>query len=267
MLYFALPDWPAKNKGTGLTYWGIMKTMARLAVTEPRLSQCSLIAVFASFWDHYSTVKVGLFGLVGALVDRLRSPWYATLAAVGLLLAFGGVMEGAGGLSVAAVVVVFALDVGFQMQQISNATRIYTIDANARSRLNAVLIIWGFVDRALLPYRAAGALNLGWIGGMLLLLLLRVPQCPNDVWFGGWGHRAPATDAAAQDAADEFPEVVYGGDAFARVRIGWRGDPHTRWHESVATAAALLDYRVALNLDLREADDAHVVIDAPYRHN
>ncbi|EJD36229.1 MFS general substrate transporter [Auricularia subglabra TFB-10046 SS5] len=241
MLYFALPDWPTKNKGTGLTYWGIMKTMGRLAVTEPLLIQCSLIgflsaAVFASFWVtltfllggapyHYSTVKIGLFGLVGALgvltaplvgalVDRLRSPWYATLAAVGLLLAFGGVMEGAGGLSVAAVVVVvFGLDVGFQMQQISNATRIYTIDANARSRLNAVFIIWGFVGQVMgtqvgtrvfeaRPFggwRAAGALNLGWIGGMLLLLLLRGPWCPNDVWLGGWGHRAPLTGAEAHD--------------------------------------------------------------------
>ncbi|KZV85230.1 MFS general substrate transporter [Exidia glandulosa HHB12029] len=226
LLYFSLPDWPAKNKNTGLTYWGVLYSMGKLMVTEPLLIQCSLIgflssAVFASFWVtltfllggapyFYSTVKIGLFGLVGILgvlsaplvgrfVDRLASPWYATLTAILVLLVFLGIMLGAGTLSVGAVVVaVWGLDLGFQMQQLSNATRIYTISADARSRLNAIFIIWGFVGMVMgtqagtvifesFGPRANGGLNMGWVGGMLLLLMVRGPWCGKGQWVGGGG--------------------------------------------------------------------------------
>ena len=69
MLWATLPDYPAKNKD--LTYVEIIWTMARLAVTEPKLIQGSLIcmassACFTCFWVtltfllggppyHYST--------------------------------------------------------------------------------------------------------------------------------------------------------------------------------------------------------------------
>jgi predicted MFS family arabinose efflux permease len=54
-LYLIIPDYPAKNAGTGLTYWGILWTMARFAVTEPALIQSCLVnfmmsAGFTSFW-------------------------------------------------------------------------------------------------------------------------------------------------------------------------------------------------------------------------
>lgn len=55
VLYAILPYYPAKNADKGLTYLGIMKSMARLAVTEPTLVQASLVlfassAAFANFW-------------------------------------------------------------------------------------------------------------------------------------------------------------------------------------------------------------------------
>ena len=69
MLWATLPDYPAKNRD--LTYFEIIWTMARLAVTEPKLIQGSLIcmassACYACFWVtltflldgppyHYST--------------------------------------------------------------------------------------------------------------------------------------------------------------------------------------------------------------------
>jgi predicted MFS family arabinose efflux permease len=68
-MWAALPDYPAKNPELG--YFGILHTMARLAVTEPVLVQASLIifasaACFSNFWVtltfllggppyHYST--------------------------------------------------------------------------------------------------------------------------------------------------------------------------------------------------------------------
>ena len=67
--YLLLPDYPAKNKD--LTYWHILWTMGKLAVTEPILIQASLInmassACYSNFWVtmtfllggppyHYST--------------------------------------------------------------------------------------------------------------------------------------------------------------------------------------------------------------------
>jgi predicted MFS family arabinose efflux permease len=75
MLYLVLPDYPAKNPG--LTYWGILWTMAKYCVTEPMLVQAALIniassACFTNFWVtltfllggppyHYSTCASSLF--------------------------------------------------------------------------------------------------------------------------------------------------------------------------------------------------------------
>ena len=69
MLWATIPDYPAKNRN--LTYVEIICTMARLAVTEPRLIQTSLVcmastACFSCYWVtltfllggppyHYST--------------------------------------------------------------------------------------------------------------------------------------------------------------------------------------------------------------------
>jgi predicted MFS family arabinose efflux permease len=53
LFYFMLPDFPAKN--TNLSYFGILLTMAKFAVTEPLLIQAALIniagsACFTNFW-------------------------------------------------------------------------------------------------------------------------------------------------------------------------------------------------------------------------
>lgn len=53
MLYFLLPDFPVRN--TGITYRGILWSMAKFSVTEPLLIQASLVcmasmACFTNFW-------------------------------------------------------------------------------------------------------------------------------------------------------------------------------------------------------------------------
>lgn len=50
-----LPDFPAKNQGTGMTYQRILWTMGKYAVTEPVLIQACLVnmgssASFSAFW-------------------------------------------------------------------------------------------------------------------------------------------------------------------------------------------------------------------------
>jgi hypothetical protein len=86
-------------------------------------------------WLTDDRLDIGLFGLVGMLgvlvgpfigriVDRLV-PWYATLVAMIMLLAFQAVQAAAGGINVGAVIVVcFGLDVARQMQQVSLTTAV-----------------------------------------------------------------------------------------------------------------------------------------------
>ena len=54
VLYFSLPDFPTKNDGS-LTYFSILRTMAKFAVTEPLLIQGVFVsfasmACFTNFW-------------------------------------------------------------------------------------------------------------------------------------------------------------------------------------------------------------------------
>ncbi len=79
--------------------------------------------------------------LIGRMVDHLV-PWVATVFATLGLLVFQGIQTGAGGIHIAAVIIVcFGIDVFRQMQQVSLTTAVLGIDPKARSRLNAIVLI------------------------------------------------------------------------------------------------------------------------------
>ncbi|KAG2038855.1 major facilitator superfamily domain-containing protein [Suillus americanus] len=218
--YLMLPDYPSKNRD--LTYFQILFSMAKYAVTEPLVIQVAIIniassACFTSFWVtltfllggppyYYSTLIIGLFGLVGMLgvlvgpfagrlIDRLV-PWYATLTATCLLLVFQAVQTAAGGINVAAVVIAcFGLDVARQAQQVSMTTRVLSISSAARARLNAILILSLFIGQVMGTsvgtqvfvqhgWRACSLLMLALQVFQILVLLLRGPHCPRKRWFG-----------------------------------------------------------------------------------
>ncbi|KAF8959131.1 major facilitator superfamily domain-containing protein [Flammula alnicola] len=218
--YFMLPDYPSKNKD--LTYVHILWTMAKFAATEPILIQACLInmassACFSNFWVtltfllggppyHYSTLVIGLFGLVGMagvamgpivghIIDRLI-PWYASLVGITMLLVFQAIQTGAGGISVAAVIVAaFGLDIFRQMLQVSLTTAVFGISTSARSRLNAVSILAIFIGQVMgtsvgthvfvnFGWRAGAALSMGFYGWQLFVLLARGPHCKRYTWFG-----------------------------------------------------------------------------------
>ncbi|KAJ7046397.1 major facilitator superfamily domain-containing protein [Mycena alexandri] len=218
--YFIIPDYPAKNKD--LTYWNILRTMAKFAYTEPLLIQACLVnlascACFSNFWVtltfllggppyFYSTLSIGLMGLVGIvsvaagpfvgrLIDQLI-PWYASLVAVLLLFCFQGIQVGAGDTSIGAVVIaIIGLDVFRQMLQMSLAASIFSISATARARLNALFVLSLFVGQLMgtaagteifttYGWRPAAALNLGFYVWILLVIMLRGPHCARFTWFG-----------------------------------------------------------------------------------
>ncbi|KAI8969423.1 major facilitator superfamily domain-containing protein [Trametes punicea] len=244
MLYWMLPDYPPKNKG--VTYFGILYSMAKFTVTEPLLVQAILITVpssacFTNWWVtltfllggppyHYSTVVIGVFGavgivgvacapLIGRIIDKLV-PWSATLVATIALLITFSIQTAAVGLNVAVVVIVcIGLDVFRQTQQVSLTTAVLGLDANARSRLNAVLILSLFIGQVMGTavgskvfnehgWRPDAALNLAWTGWTLFVLFLRGPHCPRYKWIGWEGgfelrkSRVLARQQAEREAAE-----------------------------------------------------------------
>jgi hypothetical protein len=78
---------------------------------------------------------------MGRLIDRLV-PWYATLLAVVLLGVFNAVQMGAGGLSVAAVLVVaFGLNLFRQLVQASLATIVLRYGASRTPQQSPISLL------------------------------------------------------------------------------------------------------------------------------
>lgn len=110
------------------------------------------IYFFYNIWIFIDRLVIGLFGLLGMLgvavvpflgrlIDKLV-PWYATMIASFGLLFFQAIETGAGGINVSAVIITcFGIDVFRQMQQVSLTSAVFGLEARARARLNAILII------------------------------------------------------------------------------------------------------------------------------
>jgi len=169
--------------------------------------------------------------LIGRLIDRLV-PWYATLISTFIQLVFQGVQLGGGGINVSAVILAcFGLDVGRQMQQVSVTTAVYGVSADARSRLNAILIISIFIGQVVgtavgtslfiqFGWRAAAGFSLGLFVFQIGILLLRGPHCSRYTWFGYEGgtearktvvdemkRRKAEEEAMEKDASDQKVSV------------------------------------------------------------
>ncbi|KAJ6551706.1 major facilitator superfamily domain-containing protein [Mycena capillaripes] len=219
-LYFITPDTPAKN--ADLSYFQILKTMAKFAVTEPALTQGCLIffcnsAIFSGFWVtltfllggapyHYSTLVIGLFSLLGVagiimspmagrLVDRLV-PWMAAFAGILLVIISQIIQTLAGELNVAAVVIaIIILDIGAQGTQVALTAEIFSIAPEARARLNAVLIFSIFLGQVMGTavgtklfadggYKLSSGIRVVFGGLELLFLVLRGPHVARTTWVG-----------------------------------------------------------------------------------
>lgn len=132
----------------GYSHVSSRRTTIRIFYVSARSrSLCLLLTLPAAI-----RLVIGLFGLVGMfgvamapfvgrIVDKLV-PWYATLTGCFCLLIFQCIQTGAGGINIAAVVIVcFGIDVFRQMQQVSLTSAVFGLEVRARARLNAILII------------------------------------------------------------------------------------------------------------------------------
>ncbi len=178
LLWRMMPKLPPKGS---LGYGEAMRSLWTLYRTQPLLRESSQIGalVFASFSCFWTTLAflleshyqlgagvAGTFGLVGAagamvaplsgrLADRHGSRWVISVGVV--LLAFSYFfLWGQERLHMATVlhlgalaVGVIILDVGAQMCQVANQTRIFGLDPAARSRLNTVYMTVYFTGAAI----------------------------------------------------------------------------------------------------------------------
>jgi predicted MFS family arabinose efflux permease len=228
----AMPKLPPKQK---LRYSEAMKSLWTLFRTQPLLRESSIIGalVFASFSCFWTTLAfllnshyglgagvAGTFGVVGAagamvaplagrVADKHGSRWVVTLGgallAASYLLLWG---EEAAHLSTvfhltALVVGVVVLDMGAQMTQVANQTRIFGLVPSARSRLNTVYMTVYFSGAAAGSALATIAwVHWGWNGVCILGLGLIGLA---GVWHA-MGHRG-AGDHCKVTREDVFMEA------------------------------------------------------------
>ncbi|WP_348267896.1 MFS transporter [Edaphobacter sp. DSM 109919] len=188
LLWRVMPKLPPKQK---LRYRDAMKSLWTLYRTQPLLRESSelgalVFASFSCFWttlafllySHYGMGAgiAGTFGIVGAagamvapiagrMSDKHGSRWVVSvgmsLLAVSYLLLWG---EESARISttlhmMALVVGVVVLDMGAQMTQVANQTRIFGLDASARSRLNTVYMTVYFTGAAV----GSALATLAWV--------------------------------------------------------------------------------------------------------
>ena len=182
---------PASEPRVQLSWADLMMSSGQLIRQHAGLRESALIgalgfAAFSAFWTtlifrlqtppfHYGSAVAGLFGLVGAVgaagapivghfADKYGPRRAILLALLTAVLSF--LIMGFGGHTIAGLAagVVF-LDLGIQASHVSNQTRIYALDANARSRLNMVYMVCYFAGGASGSYLGALAWRMaGWWG-------------------------------------------------------------------------------------------------------
>ena len=174
-----MPKLPPKQK---LLYSDAMRSLWTLLRTQPLLRESSLIgalifASFSCFWttlafflsSHYGlgagfAGSCGLVGAAGALVapvagklaDKRGARWVITVGIATLALSYGVLWAGewmTSGMSLAIRIAVLLagvvlLDVGAQLTQVGNQTRIFGLVPSARSRLNTVYMTVYFAGAA-----------------------------------------------------------------------------------------------------------------------
>jgi len=200
LLWRKMPRLPPRQK---LRYGDAMRSLLTLFRTEPLLREASVMGglVFASFSCFWTTLAfllatrygmgpgvAGSFGIVGAagamiasvagrMADRHGARWVASAGISTLifsyLLLWGAVaMKSGTAWHVAGLVIgVIVLDIGAQMTQISNQTRIFGLIPSARSRINTVYMVVYFAGAALGSWLSTLAwANFGWNGVCVLAL-------------------------------------------------------------------------------------------------
>jgi len=203
---------PVSKPELKLSWPSLIRSTAVLIRNEPVLREAATLGAiffcaFNAFWTtlvffletppyHYGSAVAGLFGLVGAVgavcapfIGRMADRYGArrnilislivTLFSFVILYLFGKHMSGL-------IAGVALLDIGVQSGHVSNQTRIYGLQPEARSRMNMVYMVCYFSAGAVGSY--AGSVlwhHFAWAGVCGLGCVLLLAGC--GVYFlSGW---------------------------------------------------------------------------------
>src|SRR5579884_2468584 len=189
---------PGEQARTGMRYSELLRSLWKLARTEPVLREVSLFGglvfgAFSVFWVtlvfflstppyHYGSEVAGLFGLVGIagataaiVVGKLADKIPARLiTGVMMLITFLSfvIFWLLGYWLWGLIVGVILLDLGTQGTHISNQTRVYSLNPAANSRLNTVYMVSYFVGGSLGSLLGAYGWSIGRWNGVCMVGLL-----------------------------------------------------------------------------------------------
>lgn len=168
LLKLYLPN--VKHKFTG-TYAELLKSTLALVKEHELLRRSAILGaftfgIFCSFWTTvtfylsgpafgFHADTIGLFGIV-AIGGALVAPYFGKLADKGntkksliisvSMIIFSLVLLKLFPVSVIVMIIaIFILDIGVQATQITNFTRIYSLDENSHSRLNTIYMTTYFI--------------------------------------------------------------------------------------------------------------------------
>ena len=182
---------PASAPELSLTWPQLIRSAGGLVRRHSALRQSALLGAmffctFSAFWTtlifflkappyHYGSTAAGMFGIAGAagavgapfvghLAHRHGPRWTIGLALLITLVSFL-LMAALGRWLPGLIAGVILMDFGVQAGHVSNQTRIYNIDPQARGRLNMVYMVSYFTGGALGSYLGAVAWHhFGWNG-------------------------------------------------------------------------------------------------------
>lgn len=182
---------PRSKPSSVLPYGELLKSLWGLALElrtlrEAAVTGGALFAAFSLFWTVLAMLlasppfglgpqAAGLFGIIGAagamaapLAGKLayRRGSRAVISFAIVLMAVSFLIFGFSGTSLMGLILgVIVLDVGLQMAQVSNQTRIFALKPEARSRVNTVYMTFYFLCGAIGSATGAYAWQrFGWIG-------------------------------------------------------------------------------------------------------
>ncbi len=193
---------PDSQSASNIKYSKLLFSMWHFIKTEPVLRQASItgalmFATFNIFWTSLifllespayklGAEAAGLFGLVGVtgalaspIVGRIadkRGTWM-TLTFAMVLSTLSYVFFGLFGMQLWGLIIgVILLDIGIQSGQISNQTRIYALNGEARNRINTVFMVSYFIGGSLGSILSTYSfVHYGWTGvcvsGILLMFI------------------------------------------------------------------------------------------------
>jgi len=224
---------PRSEPQISLRYLALLRSVAGLVrqysgLRESALLGALLFAGFSAFWTtlvfllqtppyHYGADVAGLFGLVGA-VGALGAPLVGRLAdhhgprttlGAALLIVLGSFLWlGLLGKTFAGLVVgVIAMDLGVQSGHVSNQTRIYSIDPEAKSRLNTVYMVSYFIGGALGSVLGAWSWRVAQWRGVCAFELIATLFALAVYWHGRHAHGATLIHGAEAASAEPIVHV------------------------------------------------------------